>query len=91
MKGVEEELRALVDRAEGQKQGVLREIQQLKDLERALQTQREKDNAQFEEASRVNRRTLEQLGEQLARKEAEVQELRLALAQLNDRETTRMR
>ena len=43
LRTVEEELKHLVDRAEQQKQAILKEIMHLKDAERALQDQRERD------------------------------------------------
>jgi hypothetical protein len=39
----------------------------------------------------VNRRTLDQLQEALHRKDVEIGELKMAMLQLNERETARMR
>ena len=64
---------------------------QLKDLEKNLQDQRDRDSRQFEEASKANRRTLDSLSESLLRKESEITELKMAMLQLNERETNRMR
>lgn len=56
-----------------------------------MQDQRDRDSRQFEEASKANRRTLDSLSESLLRKESEITELKMAMLQLNERETNRMR
>lgn len=63
----------------------------MKDAEKQLSEQRERDVKQFEETSRVNKKTLEQLTEQLSKKESEITELKMAMLQLSERETARMR
>ena len=56
-----------------------------------MQDQRERDQRQFDEASKANRRTIEQLADQLVKKENEITELKMAMLQLNERENARMR
>ena len=46
---------------------------------------------QFEEASKVNKKSLDQLTDSLSKKENEITELKMAMLQLNERETARMR
>jgi|LauGreDrversion4_2_1035121.scaffolds.fasta_scaffold148070_2 hypothetical protein len=56
-----------------------------------MQDQRDRDQRQFDEASKANRRTIEQLADQLVKKENEITELKMAMLQLNERENARMR
>ena len=76
-----------MDRAEQQKAQIMKEIMQLKETEKSLNETRDKERKAYEEAHRNNKKKIDMLTESLAKKEAEITELKLALVELNEKET----
>ncbi len=79
-----------MDRAEQQKQQIMKEIMQLKETEKQLNETRERERRSYEEAHRNNKKKIEMLTDSLNKKEAEITDLKMALIELNDKETQRM-
>ena len=79
-----------MDRAEQQKNQIMREIMQLKETEKNLTEQREKEKKSFEEQHRQNKKKIDILNENLQKKEGEINALKLALIELNEKEAQRM-
>ena len=68
----------------------MKEIMQLKETERQLNETREKEKKAYEEAHKNNKKKIEMLTESLNKKEAEITDLKMALIELNEKETQRM-
>lgn len=68
----------------------MKEIMQLKDTEKQLNETRDKEKKAYEEAHRNNKKKIEMLTESLNKKEAEITDLKMALIELNEKETQRM-
>ena len=68
----------------------MKEIMQLKETEKQLNETREKERKTFEEAHRTNKKKIEMLTESLNKKENEINDLKMALMELNEKETQRM-
>ena len=68
----------------------MKEIAQLKETEKQLNETREKERKTYEEAHKNNKRKIETLTESLNEKEAEITDLKMALIELNEKETQRM-
>lgn len=87
---VKDELAQLMDKAESQKNAVLKEIQQLKETEKQLNDTRDKERKAFEDAHRNNKKKIELLTDSLNKKECEINDLKSALIELNEKEQVRM-
>ena len=68
----------------------MKEIMQLKETERQLNETREKEKKAYEEAHKNNKKKIEMLTESLNKKEAEITDLKMALIELNEKESQRM-
>ena len=68
----------------------MKEIMQLKETEKQLNETRDKERKAFEEAHKNNKKKIEMLTESLNKKEAEITDLKMALIELNEKETQRM-
>lgn len=68
----------------------MKEIMQLKETEKQLNDTREKERKNYEEAHKNNKKKIEMLTESLNKKEAEITDLKMALIELNEKETQRM-
>ena len=62
----------------------------MKETEKQLNDTREKERKAYEEAHKNNKKKIEMLTESLQRKEAEIADLKMALVELNEKETQRM-
>jgi hypothetical protein len=69
---------------------VLKEIQQLKETEKQLNDTREKERKAFDDAHRNNKKKIDLLTDSLNRKETEINDLKAALIELNEKEQIRM-
>ena len=65
----------------------MKEIQQLKDTEKQLNDTRDKERKAYEEAHKNNKKKIEMLTESLNKKEAEINDLKMSLIELNEKET----
>lgn len=65
----------------------MKEIMQLKETEKQLNETRDKERKAFEEAHKNNKKKIEMLTESLNKKEAEITDLKMALIELNEKET----
>ena len=62
----------------------------MKDTEKQLNDTRDKEKKAYEEAHRSNKKKIELLSDSLNKKENEINDLKLALIELNEKETQRM-
>jgi len=69
---------------------IMKEIMQLKETEKQLNDTRDKEKKAYEEAHKNNKKKIEMLTESLNKKEAEITDLKMALIELNEKETQRM-
>ena len=65
----------------------MKEIMQLKETEKQLGETREKEKKSYDEAHKNNKKKIEILTESLNKKEAEISDLKMALIELNEKET----
>lgn len=66
----------LIEKGESQKNQYLKEINNLKEMERKLADTRDKEKKQFEEMEKSNAKKIQALNESLSRKEQEVENLK---------------
>lgn len=69
LKKAKEDLSSLIEKGEQQKNQFLKEINNLKEMERKLQETREREKRQFDDVERHNQKKIQALNESLARKE----------------------
>ena len=65
----------------------MKEIMQLKETEKQLNDTREKERKAYEDVHKNNKKKIELLKDSLNRKEAEINDLKMALIELNEKET----
>ncbi len=80
----------LIEKGEQQKNQFIKEINNLKEMERKLAETRDREKRQFDEVERANQKKIQALNESLAKKEAEIEGLKRTLMELNEREAQRM-
>ena len=90
LKKAKDDLSNLIEKGESQKNQYLKEINNLKEMERKLAETRDKEKKQFEDMERNNSKKIAALNESLQRKENEVDGLKKQLMDLNEREAQRM-
>ena len=66
----------LIEKGESQKNQYLKEINNLKEMERKLAETTDKEKKQFEEMEKSNAKKIQALNESLSRKEQEVENLK---------------
>ena len=86
LKKAKDDLSNLIEKGESQKNQYLKEINNLKEMERKLADTRDKEKKQFEDMERNNSKKIAALNESLQRKEHEVDNLKKQLMDLNERE-----
>ena len=86
LKKAKDDLSTLIEKGEQQKNQFLKEINNLKDMERKLQETRDREKRSFDDLERQNQKKIQALNESLARKEQEIENLKRTLMELNERE-----
>ena len=90
LKKAKDDLSTLIEKGEQQKNQFIKEINNLKEMERKLAETRDREKRQFDEVERANQKKIQALNESLAKKEAEIEGLKRTLMELNEREAQRM-
>ena len=72
----------LIEKGEQQKNQFIKEINNLKEMERKLAETRDREKRQFDEVERANQKKIQALNESLAKKEAEIEGLKRTLMEL---------